>query len=258
MNKHEFTLLSGVSCVVREMTVQDEENFTKRKKGENALFRLNQLLSDCIISVGSITFSSISEKERLEFVRQMLSRDRELVLMQIQQVSTDFEPFEFVAQKGQQAVSVDIQSLINNAKPYGKELLKGEKNTFTTTPANFSEYSDVQREFQLDILEERVRFFLLSGADEEVLAAKSINELNVNSRVMARRPAKLITKNKDGQQIDPQWVSLNLKTLSRRDLALLRNAMSTVEATLQTTVFDSEEKEHSIFTPDFFILGGMI
>lgn len=85
----DITLLSGISCTIQEMTGESEFFLTNEKykaKGKGLI----ALMLDCITRIGDRT--TVSEKD----IRRMLSGDRKKALIEIRQLSNDYDPeFKF-------------------------------------------------------------------------------------------------------------------------------------------------------------------
>lgn len=222
MNTHKFTLPSGVSCEVKELTGKHQRILTEQKSkkiGEN----LNEVLVDVIVSVG--TKLDID----LEFVQKMLSADKKKILVEVRQFSNDNDPlFKF-----------NYEYLGTNAKGEEEKMSEPmEVNLEGGFPAKqyhkqWTEYADIERDVTITLPKsgQVVKFRMLDGEGESVGAATKKAERSTHTALEMRFP-RFMQKT----SADTIPVKLNLDTLAIKDIEYLRAQIKEKEGQVDTEI----------------------
>ncbi|GAB4493104.1 MAG: hypothetical protein OHK0045_21990 [Raineya sp.] len=211
MQTHEFKLLTGVECEVRELIGEDSEIFTKKKNIESGK-ALDMLLERIIVRVGKET--NITRK----FVSEMLAGDRAKALFEARQFSYDF-PEEY---------STNI--LFGKRKvPFSIQISEIEQRNYSFQCENYEQVRDKRIIHTiLPKSQKPVFFYCLDGVAEQSMQKINTDESSIITIINLRKPSYLTDEGKE--------VSLNLLALPQKDLAHLYSEIEKAEGNIETSV----------------------
>lgn len=215
----EIKLLSGIPCVIQEMT-GEAEYFLTNTKNTAKNRGLDLLLADCIVSLGDR--KGISEKD----AQRMLAFDRKKALVEIRQLSNDYDPsfkfsFEWPMEGGlKQKFDYDVEFTEENFKsrPYKSQwnsMEEIEKNVDFTLPGSGIE----------------MRWTMLDGEKEGKISDIAEEHRSSHTLIQLRNP-RVVTK-ENGKEVHDN-IQLNLKQLSWADLNALRKNILETEGDMDT------------------------
>lgn len=230
VSTHEFILPSGVRAIVKSLTGQHEEFLTQQLKGEDHSHRLNKVLADVLVQVGS------NKSIDVDFVESMLAVDRKLCLVTVRQFSMDFEEF-FEYDYEYEDVS-DITRTHTELIP-----IEGGNFPFDPMPVQYVEYSEIQRQYKVTLPKsgQEITLNLLDGNAERMGTKLKKNERSTLSLLKLRNPVYMFKKD-GGKEAVP--VQLDLRKVGYKDLDFLRSAIKEAEGKVHTEIrFDHPEAE---------------
>lgn len=246
-----FTLLSGVSCTVQELTGEHEANLTSKKDAvrEKALDRM---LEDCIIQLGNKDQITINDARRL------LDADRKHALIVIRQLSNDYDPvfkftYEFPVRNGQREkfeYDVNFSYAVFDKDGVDMAILSTEDaekekvqvdhrqvnfkgRTYKKQYKNYSEIvNDLDREIKLPRCGRTVRYTLLNGEYSELYAKNygDADDFTSHDFIYMRQPVYVDADSKGGEQL----VKVDLVRMLSKDINALRASIIEEEGTFDT------------------------
>jgi hypothetical protein len=221
----KFNLISGVEAEVTFLTGKQQRILTQQLKGQTYTDRLDALLADVLVRVGS--FKAVD----VDFVRNMLSEDRRLALVMARQFTMDFEKaFKFV---------FEYESVNGGKAEKEFEIPLNAEGTFPVTPMSeqYKEYHEIPTHKFVVLPKSglEVRFELATGNSERIIAASKKEERSTHTVLEMRRPT---------YKKDDIWRKLDLDGLHLRDIEALRAAMKEGEGKVDTEIqFEHPEAE---------------
>lgn len=237
---HEFKLLSGVECEVKELTGRHQKMLTSSSSGsfDDKLF---ELLSDVIVRVGD------NRNIGKDFIKKMLSCDKKKALIEVRQFSLGFEDsfsftHEYIDSDGGKQKH-DVTVYLEDGEFPSETVKKVEDGKLVD--ANFDNYDDVlaskDREITLPRSEQLVRFTLLDGKGEAVGAAAKKSERSSHTLLKMRNPVYYHQKDDKGEAVP---VQLSLDNLVYLDIEYLRKQIKLHEGDVDTEiVFEHPESD---------------
>lgn len=222
----KFLLVSGVEAEVTFLTGKQQRILTQKLKGQTYSDRLDALLADVLVRVGS--YKAID----VDFVQNMLTADRRLALVMTRQFTMDFEKtFKF---------AYEYESVNGGKATKEFEIPLNDEGVFPVVPMTeqYKEYGEIpQHKFvKLPKSGLEVRFELSTGRSERFIATTKKEERSTHSVLEMRRPA---------YKKDEVWRKLELDDLHLRDIEALRQAMKEGEGRVDTEIqFEHPEAEH--------------
>lgn len=248
----KFKLVSGVEAEVTELTGKHQRILTQRLKGQTHSDRLNLLLADVLVRVGS--FKAID----LDFVENMLSEDRRLALLMARQFTMDFEDkFKF---------TYEYEGMDGSTQTHDLEIPLKDDGTFPIHPMKiqFDEYADIERERFVTLPKSgiKVKYVLLDGKGERIGIQAKKDERSSHTILEMRRPQY--------EKEEGVWLKLPLDDLGLKDIEALREDMKSAEGRVDTEIKfehpDAENREPSekwvvvdvLGTVNFFFPSGTI
>lgn len=218
LNTHTFIMPSGVEAEVTELLGKHQRMLTQQLKGESHLDRLNKVLADVLVRVGS------KKGITLETVEGMLTEDRRACLVAARQYTMDFEPifhytFQWEGANGQETIEIPVRV--------------GEDGSFPVKPMakQYAEDSEIERvvEIVLPKSQLKVKYHLLDGKGEKVLAHSKKSERSSHTLLQARRIQYF-------NEEAGTWVSLNLDKVGLKDLDFIRQSVKDSEGKIDTEI----------------------
>ena len=253
---HKFTLPSGIDAEVKDMDGSHQRLLTEKKKGKTFTDRLDELLGDLVVRVGSTT------KITSKFLKAMLNADKAKLLIEIRQFTMEHDPtFTFVWKYKSEVTEKyieytheeDLPDGIFPSKPvmvsnpnYGKAIAEGEPelDTEELIPAAYQEYDQVVKDCYtvLPRSGEKIRWTMLDGHAVARGSATPKNKLSSHTQIKLRNPVKFMKGGKDNKQ--DIAISLNLDKLKFKDIEHLRAEIKKVEGYVYTEIiFEHPEAE---------------
>lgn len=244
---HTFKLTSGVECEVYEMTGKHQELLT-RQDGKKHTEKLNELLKDLIVRVGSNT--DIND----EFLLGMLACDKKKALVEVRQFSMGHEPsFTFNyrytdtdGNKQEHPVTVDLnedghfpEKPVMVMRPVMEDGKDEPVNKLV--PADWTEYSDVQKQVTIKLPRsgQEVTFVMLDGKGELIGSTTKKAQRSSHTLIQMRRP--VFQKKTEGGSVP---IQLNLNDLALQDIEYLRKSIRDHEGEVDTEImFDHPEAD---------------
>lgn len=202
MLTHEFKLLSGPRCVVREFTGEDSEIFTKKKNIETGI-AFDLLLKNIILEIEGLE----NAKNK---VGELLSADRAKILFEARQFSYDF-PETYVT-----------------AETFGKLKQEFEFSLADVEQKLYAfqaeSYADVLQKAKIETIlpktNQKVLFYCLNGNAELKMMKVNQDEVSLNTMINLRKPCYM----SDGREI-----SLDLNKLPISDISFLLSEIEKAE-----------------------------
>ena len=267
--KNKITLPCGVEYIVKELVGKHQRLLTEQRTKKHD--KMNMLLADVIESVDGVDYESMTEIERLKFVRLMLGSDRKYILTEARQLAMSHNPtFEFkyewkesdgtpyeqlyefslIDEVNQESVIEKIMARAKDIVFVGEELepeeyeerLKGlvyslnRIGCFATKPNKeiYSSYADVLESKRKEIqidILPEYRFDF-SMIDGALEETIKINDLSSHTRILCRKPRYMDTGEKE-----IRWRKLTSEDLDGLGLTTideLRRAMDDYEGGVDT------------------------
>lgn len=217
----KFTLISGVEAEVKALVGKHQKLLTQQTKGTKHSDRLNLMLADILVRVGSVT--NITP----EFIEGMLSEDRRQALIVCRQFTMDFQK-EFVYSYKYKHEG--------ETKTFDVKVDLKEDGTFPITqmPVQYSEYADIPMQVFMVLPKSKVevRFNLLTGKGERIGANVKKDQRSSHTIMEMRNPVyKLVREGKEDT-----WMKLPLDKVGVTDLDALRVAMKEAEGKIDTEI----------------------
>lgn len=245
LRTHKFVLPSGVECEVRNMKGSDYDTITNPKLIKNNS-QFDQLVKDILVRIG--------DKEppfRAEFINNMLSNDRKLILLECRQHTMHFEK-EFVFKYEWPLVGQDrdVQEYTVNftregfpVVPYSwvrehEDYKKGEP-----WPVLFDSYDQVMEKKAVDVTlpgGDKVTFDIMDGNAENRLSSMDEGSITINAMLTARNVRQLIKMSVENK---PVWSSFNFRDADAYDLEFLRKKIAETEGSVNTFLNIQNQKD---------------
>lgn len=222
-----FTLPSGHVCVHRWLTGAEQQILTS--KNGSMTDKINSILKNIVVSVGGD--GDITDK----LLDKLLAADRQAIMWMAQRFTYDFE--DTIKLKIKYEGEFEIREG-DEVKKY-KDITVDEEiplhdSPFTAYPVDMSStpYMEIntEREFTLPKTGELIRYNLLDGAGERIMAADK--DTSYLTSMKGRRPRR-VTTSKSGNEVP---ISLDLARLNIRDVEALRADMEANEGKVDTIV----------------------
>jgi hypothetical protein len=218
-NTYKFTLPSGVEAEVSELKGKHQRLLTQQLKGETHMDKLNKVLEDILVRIGSVTMINTA------FIEQMLAIDRRYALVMARQFAMDFEPnFNYLYKWNddeempqETEMTIDLKGAGENAFP------------MIPMPEQYKEYSEIDRIKTVKLSKGLVvQFELLDQRGERMAAFTKKAQLSSHLPIMMRRAAYI---SENGTP-----VQLNCDELGLKDLDTLRKEIKRCEGSFDTEV----------------------
>lgn len=221
MLTHKFRLPSGVMCEVGQLLGKHQRLLTEKVAGKTHGDRLNAMLADVIVSVGSI------QNPSADFVAEMLSIDKEAALVEVRQFTMDFEEkfkFRYNYEKDGEPLThdleIDLKDGVFNVEQMADAWAEGRPEP---------EYKDIVRERELVLPKtgKLCQFVLLDGRGEAYgMASKTKSS---HTRLEMHKPKEFV-------QGTATWKKLDLDNLPLKDIEALRDAIKGVSGKVDTEI----------------------
>jgi len=245
----EFILLSGVKCVIQELTGKHERMLTTKKSDTRNAY--TEMLTDCILSLGDI--SPVNQNH----VKRMLEADRKHALIELRQFSNDYDPkfkfsYEFALTGGKREkheYEVDFSfAVVDVVKKEAEEEVEGEtelidkKNSevnFVAKPyfKKWNSYSEIANDKKQTIIlpksGETIEFSMLDGETTELFGPKHEDEITSHTLIKMRNPLVI---RQDEKGVKKPGIKLELDNLSFKDINFLREKILELEGNIDTTM----------------------
>ena len=248
MNTHTFKLVSGPLCEVTEFTGKQQEILTQSNKKQDKTIskasRTDILIASLLVAVGSERLEHWSEDKKLAFVQKMLGFDKQKLLIEARQFSLDFDPdFTFKYTWLDDAGDKQVDD-INVILPYDQDNFPQQTMKIEIdgelVDADFTEYSEVLENTKVNLTLPKsgleISYYMLDGTGEAIMRGIKEADRTINTLLEARRPVKYV---------EGTAISLNLSTLSMKDLAVLRTSIKEREGAVDTVImFEHPDKDN--------------
>ena len=208
-------------CEVGQLLGKHQRLLTEKVAGKTHGDRLNAMLADVIVSVGSI------QKPSPEFVAEMLSIDKKAALVEVRQFTMDFEDkfkFRYNYEKDGQPLTheleIDLKDGVFHVEQMDNDWTEGQPEP---------EYKDIVREREVILPKsgKRCQFVLLDGRGEAYgMASKTKSS---HTRLEMHKP-------KEWVQGTATWKKLDLDNLPLKDIEALREAINSVSGKVDTEI----------------------
>lgn len=240
---HKFTLPSGIECEVQEFKAKHQEMLTAGLNSKKFSERLGEILKDVVVRLGSVT--NITQ----EVIDNLLSCDKKKILIECRFFSLGFEDFEFDYEyrtdKGLKKTHRVVISFDEDGFPT-KGLKKLRNGQFED--AVYTEVDDIEKDVEVVLPRcgERVRFTMLDGKGEAMMAGINRKDISSSTPILIRRPVKF-HKDNAGKDIP---IQLRLSDLSIADIEFLRKTIKEVEGNIDSTVTFTRPEDDDTGTSD--------
>lgn len=219
---HKFKLLSGVEAEILELDASHQEMLTKQAKGVGHADKLNDILKDVLVRVGSV--KTITD----DFVQGMLTEDRRYALTMARQFSFSFqETFEHIFEYDDDGRKQSCS--------FGFDL--SEEGTFPIKlyANQVKEYADINKIYSLTLPRSKalVEWSMLDGSGEKIGIGKKKSERSSNTVLEMRKPRYWVDS--DGDK-EGYWAVLPLNELSLADITALRQDIKDKEGKVDTEI----------------------
>jgi len=259
-NKRTFNLVTGIPAQVTELTGLEQKLLTENKN-HTPEERNILLLGSILHSVGEFDLSTMSAKDREDFIRKMPSADRKKALCEARQFSNDFDPiFDFLFEytscdptKGKQSqlMEINLGSGSFPCKPVGdfneKMLQDKEGNPLTKmrdimasldtmVPKVFSNYQEVLDNmyvfFSVPKSKLRIRMRMLDAAGEARASATKEDQRSSHTTLIMRNVCYQTDNSTN-------WISFTAQDLDKLpafDLEVMRIVRKYVEGNVDSEI----------------------
>lgn len=241
MTTHSFKNLSGIEYEVTELNAKHQRLISE--DGGLTASHFDEVLSEVIVRVGSVTIANMSADARFAFIKKLPSDDRRKALFEARQVTNDFEKdfyfrfqYESVQKhikgaKLEEVIKVDVSNVILE-RPYLHSVAEIDQFVFDhegTFPRSGEQY----------------KFSLSNGFSEEM----KLGKVSSHTPILLRQPKLKKTVNKQGEPLkEPVWLVMNsdaLDKLSTKDIEHLRKQIHETEALFDSSIsFAHPEAEY--------------
>lgn len=245
MVTHTFKLPSGVECEISEFRAKHQEMLTIGLNSKKFSDRLDEIIRDVVVRIGSNT--NITP----EVVKSLLACDKKKILIECRFFSLGFEPFEFnyeykneKGEKKQHRVVIDFGDEGFKTIPVKRVSENGD-----IVDADYTELDQIEKDVEIILprSQEKVRFTMLDGKGEQIMA--TINRKNISSStpLEIRRPVKFHI-DATGKEIP---IKLRLGDLSLADIEFLRKSIKQMEGDVDSSItFERPEDDDTGNTPE--------
>lgn len=230
----DIILLSGIPCTIQEMTGESEFFLTNEKykaKGKGLI----ALMTDCIIKLGDRT--TITEND----IKRMLSADRKKALIEIRQLSNDYDPeFKF---------KYDFP-MVGGTRDKFEYIVQFDEKSFPEKKYDqvCANLTDIKREveFMLPRAKKLVRWQLLDVETESEHDALYDVEGRSSLTMLELRNPEYILDDVDGENKKvKRYLGVDLKKMNWKDIDQLRKNILDTEGSVDTllTIAHKTDKE---------------
>jgi len=265
METHEFNLITGVPTIIGGLYGKEQRILTEQN-GKSFQQKLYYLLASVTKKVGDVDIQSLSDKEREDFFKNMLSADRKKILIMTQRFSYDFDPYfiftyKYVnseTQKEDQIVKrLDISGGFPETplKKFDENILKGK--TFSELKElqgdKLKELQDSIPDVQCSNYEEvlqyktilielpktkiRVELTLIDGMGESIGGSTKKEDRSSHTALLMRQPRRLMAKPEEennGHYNKINITKAELDKLPVMDIEYMRKAVQIFEPRVDT------------------------
>jgi hypothetical protein len=235
---------------------EDYITISKRRKGESFADNQNRLLSDVIISVGSVVFENFkTNKEREAFVKKMHTGDRTQILAVARQFSFGFPkefPLKWIGENSK-GEKIEVKKIYTFEKPKvevkpnedGEEIedkIESDNEDFVPLfPTHLAKYQAQEYANLPDMIDTvlpkskaEVKLLIGTGEVEATMSGKESPSL-----------LDILSSRKPTYKEDGVWLPLPLKKLSAIDITHLFNIIKETEGRIDSEIrFDHPDAEN--------------
>lgn len=230
-----FKNLSGIEYEITHFSGKHQRLISQRDDGVDA-GSLDVILSETILRVGSVKINSLSDKERIEFVKSLPSEDRKKVLFKAREFTYGDDTMTFQynyisRRENTRGLSMSHTETIDSIQAMIQETPYAEQsNEIDTLPKLFTGTFPVSGE--------QYQFMLRNGHSEDT-AAKDKNPSS-HTLILANNPVRIQTKNKQLELLKhPVPIMIthkSLDTMHPRDIECLRKHIQSVEGRFKSSI----------------------